>query len=93
MEATRNIQTAFRFKEDLVLKLKTRARMKQMSINAYVEKVLEKDLEEDSGMYEAIMNELQTLRLSDCIPVNSPGIKVSEKDVEQDERMKYILEK
>jgi len=93
METTRNIQTAFRFREDLVLRLKKKARMKQMSINAYVEKVLEKDLEEDSGKYETIMNELQTLRLSDCLPVTSPGIKVSEKELEQDERMKYILEK
>lgn len=93
MEATRNIQTAFRFRQEMVQSLKNKARIRNMSLNAYVEEVLERDLKEKSGTYEEVMNSLSSLRLSDVEPVVSPRIKLSPEEVEGDERMKYILDK
>lgn len=93
MEQTRSIQTAFRFTDDMMRRIKNKARNLNMSVNAYVESVLEDDLKEEENTYEemkAFGARLHT-ELRDVEPVRSPGLKISPEDI--DERTKYILEK
>lgn len=99
METTRTVQTAFRFTPDLVERLKKRARRERTSVNAYVEKVLEKDLGTDEDRYEALYREIAKVKLQKNPALTEPLEKLrgcvhfTEEEISSDERLKYLWNK
>lgn len=99
MEAARTVQTAFRFRPELVEKLKRKARKERTSVNAFVEKVLEKELSSDEDRYEALFKKLESYRFekdhsaSEIIDRLAGCIQFTEEEIEKDERLKYLLNK
>ena len=99
METTRTVQTAFRFTPDLVERLKKRARRERTSVNAYVEKVLEKDLGTDEDRYEALYREIAKIKLQKNPALKEPlekikdSVKFSEEEIAADPKLEYLLKK
>ena len=63
MESVRSVQTAFRFRPEMLARMKNRARQKDISLNAYIERLVEEDLKESSDRYEALYAELSQIRI------------------------------
>lgn len=88
--ATRKIQTAFRFDPDLLSRMKLRAKREKKSLNAYVEDVMERENPADTLVWPKVK-----------FPIKPhPGwkdltmdIHFTKEDLEQDERLAYILSK
>ena len=100
METIRSIQTAFRFRPDMLRRMKNRAREKKQSLNAYVEELIEIDLKSSSDRYTALYEQLSTIKMPETISkemsqafsyLDAPSF--SEEEVENDPRLKAILEK
>lgn len=98
MESLRTVQTAFRFRPDLVSRMKNKARLLGKSLNSYVEEVIEKDLAPQEDKYGAIYEVLAEIK---CPETVSPEVlslsrfrmEFTEEDLQQDERLAYLLEK
>ncbi|MBO6170192.1 MAG: toxin-antitoxin system HicB family antitoxin [Bacteroidales bacterium] len=87
--STRKIQTAFRLDEGLVARLKLKAKQKDVSLNRLVEEMLEKvaPAEPEWPKIEfpaAIRPEIKALAFN-----NGP----TKEDINNDERLAYILSK
>ena len=99
MGNTRTVQTAFRFSPDLVERLKRRARKEKTSVNAYVEKVLEKDLGTDEDRYEALYREIAKVKINRNPVLEGPMkrllgcVQFTEEEINSDERLKYLMSK
>lgn len=98
METGRTVQTAFRFKPELVARLKMKARREQKSVNAYVEQLIERDLEKDEDRYEALYRELGKIKLSKkispkIVALSRFAVEFTEEDLKNDEKLAYILSK
>lgn len=99
MKNTRTVQTAFRFTPDLVERLKRRARREKTSVNAYVEKVLEKDLGTDEDRYEALYREIAKVKINRNPVLEGPMkrllgcVQFTEEEINSDERLKYLMSK
>lgn len=96
---TRTTQTAFRFSPELIQRMKNRARIRGLSLNAYVEGLIEKDLGDVNDRYEALYKDLAKIKLPETI---SPEIEelfgkykveFTPEELEADERLAYILSK
>ena len=90
-------QTAFRFRPELLERLKNRARLEKKSLNSYVEEVLEKDLE-STDRYEAIILDLGKLKMPEKISpeieaISRFKIEFTEEEIAADERLAYLLSK
>jgi hypothetical protein len=87
---TRKIQTAFRFDPDLLSRMKLRAKREQKSLNNYVEEVMERENPAETLVWPKVK-----------FPIKArPGwksmmtdIHFTKEDLEQDERLAYILSK
>jgi len=99
MSGTRTIQTAFRFSPEMVQRMKNRSRLRGLSLNAYVEGLIKKDLGDPNERYEALYKELAKIKLPETI---SPEIEelfgkykveFTPEELEADERLAYILSK
>lgn len=94
MEATSRVQTAFRLPENLLVRLKSKAKLKGKSLNSFVEEILE-----EAVPYEETFEEkMAKLKVPDVIPqeildIARFGFKITEKDLEGDERALYIWNK
>ena len=100
METTRTVQTAFRFTPDLVERLKKRARRERTSVNAYVEKVLEKDLGTDEDRYEALYREIAKTHIKIDSPDSKKGqsgyvhnFGYTDEELAQDPKLEYLVNK
>lgn len=93
METTARIQTAFRLPEPLVIRLKSKAKLKGKSLNSFVEEILEEAVPYEETFEEKIAH----LTVPDEIPqeiLNMCGcLKITEKDLEGDDRALYIWNK
>ncbi len=93
MEATARIQTAFRLPQPLVVRLKSKAKLKGKSLNSFVEEILEEAVPYEESFEEKISH----LTLPDKIPqeiLNLCGsLNITEKDLEGDDRALYIWNK
>jgi len=58
----RSTQTAFRFRPDLLRRLKNRARLENKSLNAFVEEALERTLGPDEDPRKRILEEIKSRR-------------------------------
>ena len=94
MEATKRIQTAFRLPQPLVVRLKSKAKLKGKSLNSFVEEILEEAVPYEESFEE----KLSHLTVPDKIPqeildIARFGFKITEKDLEGDDRALYIWNK
>ena len=99
MANTRTVQTAFRFSPDLVERLKRRASKEKTSVNAYVERVLEKDLGTDEDRYEALYREIAKIKINNNPVLEGPMkrllgcVQFTEEEIAADPRLEYLLKK
>jgi len=97
MEMGRTIQTAFRFSPNLIRMMKNKARRNNLSLNRYVESLIEKDLSENESEAEKLDKWLRNIKLptevSEQVNELSIGISFSPREIENDERLAYILSK
>jgi len=95
MEGARTYQTAFRFKPEMMERMKNRARQKNKSLNAYVEELIKNDLERENR-YESLLQQLKNIRIPEKVneielpfkPLEHP---FTSEELEADERLSYIL--
>ena len=91
---TNKIQTAFRFDPDLIRRAKNQARQQNLSLNAYVERLIADSLKVDP--YKDLDEQLSHLKVPAEI---SPEIKAlsrfainfTDEELASDERLSYIL--
>ncbi len=100
MENTRTVQTAFRFKPELIDRIKLKARRNGTSVNAYVEQLIEKDLGKDEDRYEAIYRELAKIKLPETISSGvqalsgiCPPTEYTKEELDADPKLAYLVEK
>ncbi len=89
------IQTAFRFDPEMLRKMKNKARSENVTLNRYVESLIERDLEPDP--YRELDKRLAKIKRPDVV---SPEIKalgasfkISREDLLDDDRALYIWDK
>lgn len=96
MDGLRTVQTAFRFKPEMVKSMKRQAAKSGVSLNRYVENLIERDLSSAeladfkkqfgiSAGALVISEEIMGLTLNDFL--------LSEEDIKSDDRLSYILGK
>ena len=98
METARTVQTAFRFTPELVRRMKLKARREHKSVNAYVERLIEKDLGSEEDKYEALYRELAKIKLPDKISEEVEALSrykvvFTREEVENDPKLEYFVEK
>ena len=82
----KRVQTAFRFRPSLIARIKREAGKVNLSVNSYVEKVLEKETELDWPVLPPdfkISDELKAIQCCIAMP--------SKEEIEADPRLKHIL--
>lgn len=97
MDSVRTVQTAFRFNPEMVRRMKNRARLQGKSLNAYIENLVEKDLEGEMDRYEALFQELSQMEvpgsispeIEDCF--SRFKVEITTEMLEEDERLAYLL--
>lgn len=97
MEAqTRSNQTAFRFKPDMLGRMKAKARLNGQSLNAYVEGLIEADLKSDDR-YGNLFKEINELKASDSVPFDFPEpehpVEFSKEELDNDPKLAYLVSK
>lgn len=98
MGNTRTVQTAFRFRPDMVRRMKNKARLQGQSLNAYIENLVEKDLGEEGGRYAAIRRELADVKFpkeisEDIMALSRFKVEFTEEELAADEKLAYLLSK
>lgn len=98
MEGTRTIQTAFRFKAELVSRLKQRARLEHKSVNAYVEEAVEKALDSGGDPYARLSSKLKGIKVPGEISpeieaLSSFKVVFTAEELASDDRLAHILGK
>ena len=82
----KRVQTAFRFRPSLIARIKREAGKQNLSVNSYVEKVLERETELDWPVLPPdfdISDELKAMQCSIAMP--------SKEEIEADPRLAHIL--
>ena len=90
----KSVQTAFRFKPELLSRMKAKARLEGKSLNAYVESVMEESLNCEPDRYERIYREIQSLKPSVSCKSVMPEFKsipsFTEEELSVDPRLEYL---
>ena len=84
-------QTIFRFEEDFLSKLKYYAEREDKSLNAYVESVLKSEIERRESLPKLVISKKISRNVSKISGVLSG--RISAKDLENDDRLAYLLRK
>ena len=98
MRASRTIQTAFRFKPELLEKMKLRARREGISLNSLVEMTMAKELSDDEkDRYAEVFREIAKIKRHQTVSKDIEDLSkfktvYTEEDL-ADERTAYILSK
>ena len=98
MERGRTTQTAFRFSQELVGRLKQRARLEHKSVNAFVEEAVERALDSREDPYSLLAARIKELKVPETV---SPEVEAlssfktdfTAEDLAADDRLSYILGK
>ena len=98
METTnRTVQTAFRFRPELLSQIKAKARLEGKSVNAFVESAIEDYLEKDADRYEIVFRQIETMKPSKSIKLNLPELKgelvFSDEQLAEDPKLEYLVNK
>lgn len=96
MDGVRSVQTAFRFRPELLERLKRRARFEGKSLNQYVEGVLEKSLMSKVIRYKEACEALAELEMPDTISpelmaLSRFKVSLTEEEIHNDPRLEAIL--
>ena len=93
----RSIQTAFRFRPELLSQIKSKARLEGKSVNAFVESVIEDYLAKDDDRYEALFRQIENLKPSNPIKLNFPEpmaeLIFSDEQLDKDSKLAYLVNK
>ena len=93
----KSVQTAFRFKPELLSRMKAKARLEGKSLNAYVESVMEESLNCEPDRHERIYREIQSLKPSVSCKSVMPEFKsipsFTEEELSADPRLEYLCKK
>lgn len=84
-------QMIFRFDESVISKLKYYAQREEKSLNSYVESVLKSDIEHKERLPKLVISKNLSQNIRKISGVLA--VKVIEKDMENDERLAYLLRK
>ena len=84
-------QTIFRFEEDFLSKLKYYAEREDKSLNACVESVLKSEIERRESLPKLVISKNISRNVSKISGVLSG--RISAKDLENDDRLAYLLRK
>ena len=84
-------QTIFRFEEDFLSKLKYYAEREDKSLNAYVESVLKSEIGRRESLPKLVISKNISRNVSKISGVLSG--RISAKDLENDDRLAYLLRK
>ena len=84
-------QTIFRFEEDFLSKLKYYAEREDKSLNAYVESVMKSEIERRESLPKLVISKKISRNVSKISGVLSG--RISAKDLENDDRLAYLLRK
>lgn len=96
---TRSIQTAFRFRPKMLAQMKNKARLQGVSLNSYVENLVQKDIDGQESRYEEIYRELSKIKINPetVKEVNDSfskfNIRFTQEEIDSDKRLAYILSK
>ena len=90
MERVNRIQTAFRLEESLLRRLKKKARERKKSLNSYVEAVLLSDVSDEPEFPELNLPVEHSPRVTSLLGIVPP---FSEKQLQEDDKLAYILGK
>lgn len=94
--STRSAQTAFRFKPGMLGRMKAKARLMGLSLNSYVENLIETDLK-NGDPYGSLFKEISMLQASDTFPFDFPKpeqtLEFSEEELDKDPRLSYLVNK
>ena len=98
METTnRTVQTAFRFRPELLSQIKAKARLEGKSVNAFVESAIEDYLEKDADRYEIVFRHIETMKPAKSRRLNLPELKgeliFSDEQLAKDPKLEYLLNK
>lgn len=96
MDSVRSVQTAFRFRPELLERLKRRAHFEGKSLNQYVEGILEKSLMSKEIRYKEACEALAELEVPKTIPPELMALSrfkvcFTEEEIEDDPRLETIL--
>lgn len=93
----RTVQTAFRFRPELLSQIKAKARLEGKSVNAFVESVIEDYLSKDDDRYEALFRQIESMQYSQTNRLNLPELKgeivFSDEQLNDDPRLEYLVDK
>jgi len=79
--------------------MKNRARLRGQSLNSYVEGLIRKDLGNDEDRYEALYRDLAKIKLPKEISpeveefMGKYKVEFTQEEIENDERLAYLLSK
>ena len=94
---TKTVQTAFRFRPELLSRMKAKARLEGKSLNSYVESVMEESLKCELDRYERIYREIESLKPSASGKSVLPELKsipsFTEEELAADPRLEYLYKK
>jgi len=98
MEQQRTQQTAFRLRPELLAKAKLKAKEKGMSLNGYVEKLMEDDLVSAGDKYEEVRRRLKGTYKPDVprtfsIPLMDKAPEFTQEELDADPRLEYLVNK
>ena len=98
METTnRTVQTAFRFRPELLSRIKAKARLEGKSVNSFVESTIEDYLAKDADRYEKLFHQIESMQYSQTNRLNLPELKgeivFSDEQLNDDPRLEYLVDK
>ena len=93
MNTVRKVQTAFRLPEDLIERLKRKARGRDMSLNAYVERLLLKDAPAELEFPKMDPNEPILPSVMALGRHSGEPLKFKPEELKDDPRLDYLAHK
>jgi hypothetical protein len=88
-DAAPKIQTAFRFPPELLVKMKRKAKSKNLSLNAYAEEIFKRDTRLDWPVLPADFKISEEIRSMHCIHFTEPTAE----ELAADPKLAYLWEK
>ena len=104
METTnKTVQTAFRFRPEMVAQFKARARLEGMSVNSYVEAAITAYFEKDGDSYDKLYRQIGELKAGKAVgaddstrlvfPKMKGELNFTEEELAADPKLNYLINK
>ena len=104
METTnKTVQTAFRFRPEMVAQIKARARLEGMSVNSYVEAAITAYFEKDGDSYDKLYRQIGELKAGKAVgaddstrlvfPKMKGELNFTDEELAADPKLDYLINK